>query len=446
MSNYKRKFLSFIGGNLLILILAFFAFAQNSPKTTLSAAEKNEIISKILELLNKNYIFPETAQKMEASLREKVKKNEYEKITDGEDFAIRLTKDLQSVSNDRHLRVSFSPEVLPADPENIFEPPKEELEQARRIQSRENFGVAKLEILKGNIGLIQFNYFTSPYWAGDIYTAAMNYVAGTDALILDLRNNGGSMHPDAIPFLCSYFFEKSVHLNDIYWRPLNETHQFWTYAQVPGKRYLDKPIYILTSRRTFSGAEEITYDLKNLKRAVIIGETTGGGAHGGGDRRVNDHFSVWIPIGRAINPITNTNWEGTGVTPDIEIASNKALYTAQLQAISSTLKTTDDPQWKQSLENIKSEVNASLKNFRKVTFKLKGFETAREVNLAGDFNGWSSRSIKLTRSGNLWTAEAELDPGKHEYKFIVDGRWMTDPDNPNTSGTGNTQNSVIRID
>ena len=327
------KLLSVIIANLLIVILAFSAFAQADPKQTLSAAEKTAIINKTLELLNKNYVVPETAQKMEVFVRERLKKNEYENIIEPSDFAIRLTEDLQSISKDRHLRVTFSPNVIPPNPEGGFAPTKEELEQNRRTQSRENFGVAKIDILKGNIGLIQFNYFTSPDWAGEIYTAAMNYLSGTDALIIDLRSNAGSMHSDAVPFFLSYFFGKSVRLSDTYWRPNDDTRQFWTYVQVPGKRYLNKPVYILTSRRTFSGGEELAYDMKVLKRATLIGELTGGGANGGGDQRINDHFSVFVPIGRYINPITKTNWEAVGVSPDIEIASNKALYKAQLQAI-----------------------------------------------------------------------------------------------------------------
>lgn len=431
---------------LIIFALSGFTPAQETAKTVVSPAEKTAVVKKISELLTKNYVFPETGREMEKLLSEKAAGNHYADISDAREFARRLTEDLQAVSRDRHLRVSFSPEVLPADPEDIFNPPQEYLEQIRRRQARENFGVKKLEILKGNIGLIRFDYFTSPYWAGDVYAAAMNYVAGADALIIDLRNNGGSMHEDAIPFICSYLFEKPVHLNDIYWRPKNSTKQFWTYPSVAGRRFLNKPIYVLTSRRTFSGGEEIAYDLKNLKRATVIGETTGGGAHGGGDFRASDHFAVWLPIGRAINPITKKNWEGTGVVPDIEIASNKALYAAHLQALGEILKTEKDEQWKQTLTNAAAETNERLKNFKKVAFRLKGFENAQTIALAGDFNSWSSRSVKMTRNGSVWTADVEIEPGVYEYKFVVDGRWFTDPDNPQTSGAGAERNSIVKVD
>jgi hypothetical protein len=438
----QRRFIFYRQFIALVIILAGLTFAQAQ---SLGSEQKAEIVNKIADLLSKNYVFPETAQKMDVFVRQRLKQGAYSQITDEREFARVLTEDLQSVSRDLHLRVSFSPEIIPTESAQPFELSKEEMEKIRRSQARQNFGVAKVEILKGNIGLIQFNYFTNPNWAGETYTAVMNYVANADALIIDLRYNGGSMHPDAIPFLCSYFFETPVHLNDIYWRPENSTRQFWTYPQVSGKRFIHKPIYILTSRRTFSGGEEITYDLQNLKRATVVGETTGGGAHGGGDRRINDHFSIWIPIGRAINPITKTNWEGTGVKPDIEIQTNKALYTGHLQALNEVSKQTQEADLKENLKSIADEINLKMQNFKKVAFKLKGFETAQNVYLAGEFNGWSNRSLKMTQSGGEWTAQVELEPGRHAYKFVVDGRWIIDPANSQTEGTGDTQNSIVEV-
>src|SRR4051794_11149 len=116
--------------------------------------------------------------------------------------------------------------------------------------------------------------------------------------------------------LCSYFFSAPTHLNDIYWRLDGSTRQFWTAAQAEGKRHLGKPLYVLSGRHTFSGAEELAYDLQQLKRAIVVGETSGGGANPGGDRRVDDHFTVWVPVGRALNPVSGKNWEGVGVQPD----------------------------------------------------------------------------------------------------------------------------------
>jgi len=157
---------------------------------------------------------------------------------------------------------------------------------------------------------------------------AMNLVANTDALIFDLRNNGGGS-PSMVALITSYLYDSEpFHLNSVYSRAKNDLSQSWTQAYVPGKHYGNKPIFILTSHRTFSAAEEFTYNLKNLKRATIVGEVSAGGANPGNVHQITKHFSVFIPDGRAINPITQTNWEGTGVTPDVKTSQNEAFKTA----------------------------------------------------------------------------------------------------------------------
>jgi C-terminal processing protease CtpA/Prc len=161
---------------------------------------------------------------------------------------------------------------------------------------------------------------------------AMNRLADTDALIIDLRRcRGGARR--TITLLMSYFFDKSIHLSDAYDRLTDSTHQSWSLASVPGRRYGQKDVYILTSKFTFSAAEDISYTLKNLKRATVVGETTGGGAHPVMGRRLNDHFFVMVPFARYISPVTKTNWEGVGVEPDIKAPASHALKVAQLAAL-----------------------------------------------------------------------------------------------------------------
>ncbi|MDP8979977.1 MAG: S41 family peptidase [Acidobacteriota bacterium] len=200
--------------------------------------------------------------------------------------------------------------------------------------ARNNFGFEKVERLQGNIGYLDLRGFMEAQWGSETAVAAMNFLANTDALIIDLRQNGGG-DPAMVALITSYLFSpgEEVHLNDLYWRPSNETHQWWTLPYVPGRRYANKPVYVLTSNRTFSAAEEFTYNLKNLKRATIIGETTGGGAHPGGMERLSEHFMAFLPSGRAINPISKTNWEGTGVTPDVAVPAADALTTATAAAL-----------------------------------------------------------------------------------------------------------------
>ncbi len=310
----------------------------------------------------------------------------------------------------------------------------------------DNFGIRDLSVLKGNLGYLRFQYLAPPDLAGPSYTAAMNYLAQTDALIIDLRECGGSMSEHTIPFLCSYFFAEPTHLNSFYWRKGNRTVQSWSYAQVPGQHYGHKPVYILTGRGTFSGAEELAYDLKHLKRATIVGDTTGGGANPGGILRISDRFAMYVSVGRAVNPITHTNWEGTGVVPDTVVAVSQALYAAQrlalrhLQAQSHLV-----PEWRAALAQIETDLTATQPRLVPHTFRLKGFADAKHVRVAGSFNGWSDRDRPLVRRGGVWQGEIAVEAGKLTYKFIVDGRWLTDPGNPQTEGSSETANSVLEI-
>jgi C-terminal processing protease CtpA/Prc len=177
----------------------------------------------------------------------------------------------------------------------------------------------------------------------------MALLANTDALIIDLRANGGGS-PEMVQYLCSYFFEgEPVHLNDLYFRPENETRQFWTLSWIPGRRYVGKPLYLLTSSRTFSGAEEFAYDMQTQKRATIVGETTGGGANPGGPVDIAAGFEVFVPMGRAINPVTQTNWEGKGVEPEVKCAAAEALVRAHKLALQGLLEKAEGPR-RQQLE------------------------------------------------------------------------------------------------
>jgi C-terminal processing protease CtpA/Prc len=181
------------------------------------------------------------------------------------------------------------------------------------------------------LGYLKFNGFGDPEICAPTAIAAMNFLGGVDALIFDLRQNGGG-DPKMVALLCSYLFEHPTHLNDLWTRKGDETQQFWTLPYVPGKRLPSIPVYVLTSHRTFSGAEEFTNNLKVLKRATIVGEVTGGGAHPVGGHRIDDRFTIGVPFARAINPITKTNWEGVGVEPDVKVSADDALTTAQALA------------------------------------------------------------------------------------------------------------------
>jgi retinol-binding protein 3 len=291
------------------------------------------------------------------ALTERLKNNEYNAITTSRAFAERLTADLQEISRDKHLRVRFSEQPIPQRADRR-EPSREEIEQQQKMMKRVNFGFDRAERLDGNIGYIELRGFTDHEAGASTVAAAMSFLANTDALIFDLRNNGGGS-PFMVALISSYLFgDKPVHLNDLYWRRGDRTESFWTKPEKAAVKFADKDVYVLTSGRTFSAGEEFTYNLKNLKRATIIGETTGGGAHPGGMVRLSDHFGAFIPTGRAINPVSKTNWEGTGVEPDVKVPAAQALATAHLMAAKRSLS-------RESNENLKRQLKEVVENLEK---------------------------------------------------------------------------------
>jgi hypothetical protein len=311
---------------------------KDQPDRSVDAKASRDVVEGILKELKASYVFPETAAKMEADLRKRLDRDEYEEINSARKLADVLTEQLQAISKDKHLRVFYSYDPLPEVHKGKESKPAREKDDPMRERMRErgrsmNFGFEKAERLEGNVGYLDLRMFVPAEIGGETAAAAMNLLANTDALIIDVRKNGGGA-PSMVALICSYLFApEPVHLNDLYFRPEDSTHQWWTLPHVPGTRYEGKPVYVLTSRRTFSAAEEFTYNLKCLKRATIVGETTGGGAHPGGMRKVHEHFGVFVPSGRAINPISKTNWEGTGITPDVTVAAERALPTAHLAAL-----------------------------------------------------------------------------------------------------------------
>ena len=291
----------------------------------IDAATRAKVIDGAVTALNDTYVFPETAKKMEEAVRAHQQKHDYDGISDGDDFAKRLTDDFQAISHDKHLHVMFSPAALP-DFDNQKPDSKREAEERKEME-RVNCGFKKVEILESNIGYLKFDFFADPAICGPTAVAAMNFLGNVDAIIFDLRENGGG-DPKMIAFLSSYLFAERTHLNDLWTRKGDVTDQYWTDPYVPGKRLDGKPAFVLTSKNTFSGGEEFTNNLKVLKRAKIVGETTGGGAHPVRGHRITEHFGIGVPFARAINPITHTNWEGTGVASDEKVDASQALEVA----------------------------------------------------------------------------------------------------------------------
>ena len=290
--------------------------AQDTTTVVLDAKARLEVIEALARELNRAYVFPEKAVTMERDLRAKLKQQVYDAITDRAEFARTLTEHLQAVTHDKHLRVQLS-RPQPARPaQNNPGPGNSPFGEARR--------------LAGNVAYIEVRTFGTPAeLVREQVRSVMSDAADASALILDLRTNGGG-NPNTVALVSSYLFgDEPVHLNSLYWRVGNRTDDFYTDPKVEGKKFGPaKPVYVLTSARTFSAAEEFTYNLQTRQRATIVGETTGGGAHPGGAVSLPYGLRVFVPSGRAINPITKTNWEGVGVKPDVTVPATDALETA----------------------------------------------------------------------------------------------------------------------
>jgi C-terminal processing protease CtpA/Prc len=185
----------------------------------------------------------------------------------------------------------------------------------------------KITILPHNIGYLKFNSFPDASICGPIAAAAMAKLNHADAIIFDLRDNPGG-YANMVALVATYLFDRPTHLNDFYDRSQNSTEESWTLPPVPGNRLADKPAFVLTSSTTFSAAEGFSYDLKMLKRAMLVGETTSGRGHMGVQHRIDGHFTIRVPSMKVINPISKTNWEGTGVEPDVKVKAADALRTA----------------------------------------------------------------------------------------------------------------------
>lgn len=312
---------------LLIGLVAFFggvASAQSTQPESLSEKDRASVVERIGQLLNERYVFPEIAASCAEHIKAQLDAGEFDGLTDAAAFATRLTESLQSVSHDKHMRVRpRRPREATMQQENPAQARARQMDQMRR----QNYGFEKVERLEGNIGYLDMRYFAGTPLARPTAAAAMNFLANADALIFDMRKNGGGS-PEMIRFICSYLFDEPTHLNSLYWRQGDRTQEFWTMDDVPGPKMPDVPVFVLTSSYTFSGAEEFSYNLQTQERATLIGETTGGGANPGGSMPISPRFEIFIPTGRAINPITGINWEGTGVTPHVKVDADDAFDTA----------------------------------------------------------------------------------------------------------------------
>ncbi|MFJ3588078.1 S41 family peptidase [Streptomyces sp. NPDC090231] len=295
--------------------------------TTPTKLQPAPVIDETVRLLTERYVFPEAAEQIAALLQRRLAEGAYD-VEDAEELSRLVTADLQSVNGDRHLRLKHHAEPVP---------PKEgaaTLEAMRRDFDTSLGGAPRVELLDGGVAVVELAPMLFPLeWAAEPLSAALTLVSRAEALIVDLRGNRGG-DPDTVAFVCGYLLDERTHLNSMYWRGGERAEQSWSPPYVPGARFGgQKPLYVLTGDSTFSAAEELAYDLQQLGRAVVVGESTRGGAHPCQGWTVHPHLEATVPFGRAVNPVSGTNWEGVGVQPDVPCAAAESLGRAHALAL-----------------------------------------------------------------------------------------------------------------
>lgn len=298
----------------LTFLALLFSFGVQCKAQT--QEEVSILVGNLTEELRKNYVFEDKAYKMADMLMANLGNGNYDNPGSYQELAEELNADLREVVPDKHLRIRFGARTPPSNPD----------------PDRDYFphGIAKVKLLEGNIGYFDLRGFSNnSKGLRDAVSQSMKKLAGSKAIIFDMRKNGGGS-PSGVQLYCSYFFPEGseILLNSLYFRNRDIKNDFYTLDRLDGLRFPDTPLYILTSNYTFSGGEEFCYNLQTQNRATIIGETTGGGAHPVDSYSLGHDIVAIIPVGRAINPITGTNWEGVGVTPDVKINAKSALEKA----------------------------------------------------------------------------------------------------------------------
>jgi C-terminal processing protease CtpA/Prc len=445
----------------ILFTVVFISSLLRAQEQTLTDEQKEETVNNIGQLLIDYYVFADIGELCAAHLKTIMEKGYFDSVTDKKEFSDLLTQELQSISKDKHMRVRVERQMM--DEQGSSNPLFEQF-KFRQEDKVNNYGFRKVEMLDSGIGYIDLRGFSQEPQAFDLAVSSMKLISNSNAVIFDLRKNNGG-NPEMIKFILSYFFEKPTHLNDLYWREGDLTEEFWTTEKVDGTKMSNVPLFVLTSSKTFSAGEEFTYNVQTQKRGVIIGEVTGGGANPGGTFPAGNGFIVFIPTGRAINPITKTNWEGVGIKPDIETpaddALDKALELAKAEAEKYKQKVLADAEaaFDNLIKNLdtaeelfnnnnsgaEEKVYSSLNNLlmenmiNETDINMLGYEyLGKEKNrtavavfkfntekFPGSSNVWDSLGEAYMKSGDSELAitnyekSLELDPGNENAKQMI---------------------------
>jgi peptidase S41-like protein len=314
------------------------ARAQDSPgkadaSPLVDGPTRTRVIEGVIRRVRETYVFPAVADSIGVYLRGRMRHGAYDRPLRADAFATELTADLRSASHDQHLHVTYEPQSIHAGPGVDSATRHRRIDAVKRELERGNYGVPEARIVADGVGYLRLTSMQAPSIAGETLAAAMTFLAHSDALIIDVRDNGGG-DADQVNLLLSYLFDGAVEFGEMRSRDPGHVEQSWTAAYVPGRRYGGtKPIFVLTSHTTFSAAEAVAYFLQAQRHAIVVGDTTRGGANPGDFYAVDTDYVIFVPDARAVSPVTGANWEGTGVIPNIAVPAAAALDTARALAL-----------------------------------------------------------------------------------------------------------------
>ena len=399
-------------------ILVFVSITSlNAQNKEINENEKREIVQLISENLLETYLDLDVAKEMTSVLKSNIKSNKYTSIKNPDEFSKIVTLDLQKVSKDLHLKVNFEPKKIARKKRVMPEEMKIEREKMMAMRMAEiNYGFTEVKVLNGNIGYLNLRMFVDIKYGREAATAAMSFLNNTNAIIIDLRTNGGGV-PSMMQLLSSYFTDaKPVLLSNFYERKTNSETQLYTFETIDGKRMTNKPLYILTSKKTFSAAEAFTYTLKHLDKAVVVGEITKGGANRTKSINLNNDFSISVPYIKSIHPVTKSNWEGVGVQPTIETAENDAFVIAYIDAIHKTVIRNEN--------RVLNKIGYTFLQEKSIDNAIKVFQENTKL-FPNDANSWDSLGeayfMKHDKENALksYTKALELDPTSISAKEMI---------------------------
>ncbi len=404
----KSQFKIYLITFFIAFIFPAFGNAQNNKKEEVNI---NAVIDSLNNVLNNQYVFPDKAKNISIYLASQLKNKAYaNELLNPLKLAEQLQMDIAKIHRDPHMHINYDPGF---HVQQYLAPSEAAINQAKKYWKENNYAFTKVEILPGNIGYFTFNVFVDDIQsAKPTITSALKFLSNTSAIIIDLRDNyGGS--PAMVSQIESYFFDVKTHMNDLINRSAKDTTFFYADPAKADSLNLLMPLYILTSHNTFSGGEDFSYGMQKAKRAVIVGETTGGGAHPQMPFSVGQGFVISIPYARSINPVTKTDWEGTGVIPDVEAKAAIASLIAQ-QLI-----------FKNQMLVAKNEEEKNKSEFYLHTVLLKNEAKNPSLKFLSQFTG-TYPDVSIYIAGGRLLCKNNADKNVSELKQIAYNRFQID--------------------